>query len=185
MVAKRSREPRTIVQRPGGKKFFLKRRNRSAGIVVRAVGRQASSNPSDNLRPAGDPVGTGVVRAVRAWTNYLSNREFDCDAIYIYLTTVFEIIQEWRQEGKAKQYSLQALKRAEFSIRMKPDPYARLIYCTSKEDDPKSRSKWAKVMGWVKKYNKRGHSFDKFVKRHGGLNDCAEMARFDLEPKAY
>ncbi len=157
-----SREPRTItVRRSGGRKL------------------------SESLRPADDPVRAGVIRATRAWKEYVSNREYDRDAIYSYLTTVFEVIQEWRKERKANRYSLQALQRAKFPIRMKADPYARLIYCTSREDDPKSRSKWAKVMRWVEKYNKRGRSFDKFVKRHGGLNECAEMARFDLEPKAY
>jgi hypothetical protein len=129
-----------------------------------------------------DPVLTGVSKGVKAWKRYQANQEYDRDAIYDYLTVVFEVIREWRIEGKAYQYSLKALKRADFPIRMKPDPYNRLIYCSSEGSDTKKRHKWAKVMRWVARHNKKHRAFAVFVKKNGGLNKCAESAADGFSP---
>jgi hypothetical protein len=179
----RSREPRTTRVRRDEKKFIsIKRGNRFATNVVRETGESTSSGPSASVRPTGDPVATGVARAARAWRSYLPNRDFDRDSVYGYLNAVYEVIQEWRRQGKAKEYSLAALKRADFPIRMKPDPYARLIFCTSTKDDAKKRWKWAKVMRWVATHNKKGRSFMVFVKKNGGLNKCTQNASDEFDP---
>jgi len=130
-----------------------------------------------------DPVAAGLSRAKKARKEYLANVDLDRQAIYLYLQVVFDVVQEWRRLGKANEYSLEALKRHHFPIKMKPNPFARLIYCSSEEDDPKKRSKWAKIMRWVAKHNKKGNSFTKFVTKNGGLNECAENAAHDWLPK--
>ena len=128
-----------------------------------------------------DPVAAGLARARKAWKEYQENREYDRNAVYIYLRVVFDVVQQWEKVGLADEYSLMALKR-DIPIRMKADPYARVIYCTSSKDDPKVRSKWANVMRWVAKHNKKGRSFTKFVTNNGGLNKCADYASgFDPE----
>lgn len=127
-----------------------------------------------------DPVSAALQRGRKAWKQYRADREYDRDAVYLYLEVVFDIVQQWTKKGMADQYSLQALKQHEFRSKIKADPYARVIYCTSEEDDPKKRSKWAKVMQWVATSNKKGETLTEYVKRHGGLNQCAESAVLDL-----
>ena len=49
--------------------------------------------------------------------------------------------------------------------------------------DAKTRSKWAKVMCWVASHDKKDESFTEFVKRHGGLNECAYSDSLDRPPR--
>jgi hypothetical protein len=126
-----------------------------------------------------DPVVGGLERARRAWHEYEANRKVDKNAVYVYLKAVFDVVQKWKEMGMANEYSLRALKQHEFPIRMKGDPYIRVIYCTSEVDDAKTRSKWAKVMRWVANHNKKGEPFGEFVKRHGGVNECVSLVSLD------
>jgi hypothetical protein len=129
----------------------------------------------------GDPVATGLAKATNAWAEYKENREFDRDAIYGYLQTVFDLVQQWKTKGVADERSLEALKRQDFPIKIKADAYARIVCCTS-DAGPKFRSKWANVMQWVARRNKKGRSFTEFVKNNGGLNECADNAANDWDP---
>jgi hypothetical protein len=87
------------------------------------------------------------------------------------------IIQGWKREGVADEHTLKALKQHDFPIRMKADPFGRLIYCsTGTWDNPQMRSKWANVMQWVAENNKKAGSFTEFVTNNGGLNNCSEYA---------
>lgn len=128
-----------------------------------------------------DEVAAGIARAREAWKEYQANRKLDRGAVYGYLQVVFDLVQQWEKKDVAVEYSLEALKQAEFSIRMKPDPYARVIYCSSEEDDPQDRSKWAKVMQWVARHNVNARSFTEFVTKNGGLNKCAYLAADDFK----
>ena len=80
----------------------------------------------------------------------------------------------------ADEYSLIALKQG-IPGRVKADPYVRLIYCSSTKDNPKKRSKWAKVMKWAEDHIKTGETFTDCVKKHGGINKCVESAKWDLD----
>ncbi len=129
-----------------------------------------------------DPVAAALERGRRAWKQYQANREYDKDAVYIYLAVIFDIVRRWKKIGMADRYPVRAIKRHRSPIRMKADPYARMIYCTSNIEDAKTRSKWAKVMRWVAKHNKKGRSFREFVKNNGGLNNCADCASAGFNP---
>jgi hypothetical protein len=137
----------------------------------------------NRVGPGGDPVAAGIKKAKEAWDTYLENREYDKNAVYGYLTVVFDLVQQWKKKGVAPEYSLKALKRHDDSAyKMKPDPYARVIYCSS-DDEPKMRSKWANIMQWVAENNKNARPFTEFVNNNGGLNKCAERAAgWDLGP---
>jgi hypothetical protein len=127
--------------------------------------------------PGGDPVAAGIRKARKAWDEYQANVEFSRDAVYGYLKVVFDLVQQWDKKKLADEYSLKALKQDEWGngIRMKADPYARVIYCSSKAE-PKIRSKWAIIMQWVADNNRRGRSFTEFVTNIGGLNECVKLA---------
>jgi hypothetical protein len=125
--------------------------------------------------PSGDPVAAGIAKARKAWDEYQANCDFNKNAVYGYLQVVFDLVQQWEKKGRADEYSLKALKRHDFPIRMKADPYARVIYCSS-EAKPKIRSKWAIIMQWVAENNKKERSFTEFVIKNGRLNKCVELA---------
>ena len=66
--------------------------------------------------------------ARRAWTRYQSTRKRD--AVYGYLTAVFEIVQHWKKQHRAKVSSHQALvaTKQRRAIRT-DDPFAVVIFC--------------------------------------------------------
>ena len=132
--------------------------------------------------PGGDPVAAGITKAKEAWAKYQENREYEKNAVYGYLQVVFDLVQQWKGKGMADEYSLKALKQDEFPSRMKADPYARVIYCSS-DDEPKMRSKWANIMQWVAENNRRGRSFTEFVTKNGGLNKCRDNAKDGFPPE--
>ena len=133
------------------------------------------------ISPGGDTVAAGIKKAKEAWAKYQENSKYNKNAVYGYLQVVFDLVQQWKRKGMADEYSLKALKQDEFPSRMKADPYARVIYCSS-DDEPKMRSKWANIMQWVAENNKKARSFTEFVTKNGGLNKCAELAAGDWDP---
>ena len=138
-------------------------------------------NKTVRIAPSGDTVAAGIKKAKEAWDEYQANSGYSRDAVYGYLEVVFNIIQGWKREGVADEHTLKALKQHDFPIKMKADPYARVIYCSS-DDEPKMRSKWAKVMQWVAENNKKARSFTEFVTKNGGLNKCVELAKDGFGP---
>ena len=132
--------------------------------------------------PGGDPVAAGIRKARKAWDEYQANVEFSRDAVYGYLKVVFDLVQQWDKKKLADEYSLKALKQHEWKIKMKADPYARVIYCSS-DADPKKRSHWANIMQWVAEYNCKGRSFTDFVTKNGGLNKCRDNAKDGFPPE--
>ena len=120
----------------------------------------------------------GLAKARKAWKKYVRNRDYDKSAVYEYLTAVYVVARKWQSMKMADKYTLRALKAHEWPIRMKADPYARLIYCTSDiyKLDAKTRSKWARVMHYAVRYKKKNELFAEFVRKNGGLNKCAEKA---------
>jgi hypothetical protein len=136
----------------------------------------------ERISPGGDPVAAGIRKAKKAWATYQENREYEKNAVYGYLQVVFDLVQQWKKQRMADEYSLKALKQDEFPSRMKADPYARVIYCSS-DDEPKMRSKWANIMQWVAENNRRGRSFTEFVTKNGGLNKCRDNAKDGFPPE--
>ena len=70
------------------------------------------------------------------------------DAVYGYLTAVFQIVSWWDLEGKAVKRAHRALHlRGHNSVR-EPEPFAAVIYCTADRDkvDDRTQSKWSRVL---------------------------------------
>ena len=101
----------------------------------------------------------------------------DRDAIYQYLNSIFELVSWWwAKEGKA-------VKRAHRSLRLRghkpvrePEPFATLILCTSDSEkvDGWARSKWSRVLRYAAEYKDLDEPLGDFIKRKGGINECAE-----------
>jgi hypothetical protein len=141
------------------------------------IPRERQPPPGGGSKAVEDLVAAAVARLEKAWQEYRANADYDRDAIYLYLEPVYSRVRKWKSQGVADEYSLIALKQG-IPGRVKADPYARMIYCSATKDNPKKRSKWAKVMNWVEDQIKT-ESFTEFVKRHGGINKCVESEKWD------
>jgi hypothetical protein len=123
-----------------------------------------------------DALQANLLRLQNEWETVQASH--DRNAIYQYLTAVFELVMWWAKEGKAGNRASQALHlRGRNSVR-KPEPFAAVILCTSDPEkaDDRTRSKWSRVLRYVAKYKDLDEPLGEFVKRKGGINACA--ARF-------
>jgi hypothetical protein len=100
------------------------------------------------------------------------------NAIYRYLSAVFELVEWWAKEGKAVKRARGALHLRGYSSVREPEPFAAVILCTADRDrvDERTRSKWSRVLRYAAKFKDLDESLRVFIKRKGGINECA--ARF-------
>ena len=115
-----------------------------------------------------------LLRLQNEWETVQASR--NRDAIFQYLTAVFEIVMVWAQEGKAVKRAQRALHlRGHKSLR-EPEPFAAVILCTSDPDkvDARTRSKWSRVLRYAAEFKDMDEPLGDFIKRKGGINECAE-----------
>ena len=115
-------------------------------------------------------------RLENEWETVQASR--DRDAIYQYLTAVFELVMWWAKEGKAVKRAHRPLRLRGYSSIREPEPFAGVIRCTSdpaKVDD-RTRSKWSRVLRYAAEYKGLDEPLRDFIRCRGGINKCA--ARF-------
>jgi hypothetical protein len=108
------------------------------------------------------------LRRVRnAWENCQAKR--DRDAIYSYLTAVFNLVAWWATENCALERARKALRLRCLEPSDHDEPFAAVIRCTSDPGkvDKRTRSKWSRVMRYAADYKPPGEPLDLFVKRKG------------------
>jgi hypothetical protein len=133
--------------------------------------------PAANIDLSIEALKANLQRLEWQWEAYQSTR--DRDAIYEYLTAVFELVTVWKHEGTAVDYARWALwLRGHRSAVVSPEPFAAVIFCTAdpKKVDHRTRSKWSRVLRYAAEYKNLEESLATFIKRKGGINKCA--ARF-------
>ena len=115
-----------------------------------------------------------LLRLQNEWETAQASR--DRNAIYGYLTPVFELVMWWANEGKAVNRARRALHLRGYSSVREPEPFAAIILCTSDPEkaDYRTRSKWSRVLRYVAEYKDLDEPLGDFIKRKGGLNRCAE-----------
>ena len=103
-------------------------------------------------------------------------RRDGCDLSY--LAAVFELVEVWVREGRAVKRAHRALHLRGHNSAREPEPFAALILCTSDREkvDDRTRSKWSRVLRYAAEFKALDESLRDFIKRRGGINDCA--ARF-------
>jgi hypothetical protein len=115
-------------------------------------------------------------RVRNAWEDVQSSR--DRNAIYGYLSAVYDLVAWWTADGRETERSRRALRLQRLEVSEREDPFAALIRVTADaaKADKRTRSKWSRVMRYAAIYKPDSEPLDQFVKQRGGINACA--ARF-------
>jgi hypothetical protein len=112
-------------------------------------------------------------RLQNAWDDCQAKR--DRDAIYGYLTAVFNLVAWWAAEGAAVERARKALRLRCLEPSDHDEPFAAVIRCTSDpaKVDKRTRSKWSRVLRYALQYKYHSEPLERFIKRKGGINECA------------
>jgi hypothetical protein len=116
-----------------------------------------------------------VLRVRNAWDESQTRRERD--AIYTYLAAVFDLVAWWTAEGRALERAQKALRLHNIRPAEHDEPFAAIIRCTADPGkvDKRTRSKWSRVLRYALTNKSHSEPLDKFIKRKGGINECAEQ----------
>jgi hypothetical protein len=114
-----------------------------------------------------------LARAKGAWSMYQSTR--DRDGVYIYLQAVFDLVSRWREQGDATRTTCRGFGRANPNRLIPAEPFAAAIFYTSDPNkvDERTRSKWSRALRYATISKAKTESIRKFIKREGGINECA------------
>jgi hypothetical protein len=114
-----------------------------------------------------------LVRLRNAWEECQASRERD--AIYTYLTAVFDLVAWWAAEKRALQRGHQALRLQRICPFDGEEPFAAVIRCTAEpaKVDKRTRSKWSRALRYTLEFKSNSEPLEQFIKRKGGINKCA------------
>jgi hypothetical protein len=118
-----------------------------------------------------------LLRLRNAWEESQASRERD--AIYSYLTAVFNLVAWWTAENCALERARKALRLRHINPFEHEEPFATLIRCTADREkvDKRTRSKWSRALRYALVQKTPSESLVQFIKRKGGINRCAERFR--------
>jgi hypothetical protein len=116
-----------------------------------------------------------LARVVSAWDNFQASRHRN--AIYLYLTAVFNLVAWWKTDKRAHGRAHRALKL--YHLRNffvdHDEPFAVIIRCTSDptQVDRKMRSKWSRALQYALKIKSPRETLAQFMQDERGVNACA------------
>jgi hypothetical protein len=115
-----------------------------------------------------------LTRVRLAWEDCQASR--DRNAIYGYLTAVFDLVMWWRVEDRAVSRARWVLRLQNADASTCNEPFAAIIFCTSdpRKVDKRTRSKWSRVMRYAMAYKPVAEPLAAFVQRKGRINKCAD-----------
>ena len=132
-------------------------------------------------RPVKDPIPyttqalkQDLTRVRLAWQECQASR--DRNAIYGYLSAVFDLVMWWAAENRAIDGARKALRLWNIWPSDHDEPFAAIIRCTSDPGkvDKRTRSKWSRVLRYAAEYKMNAEPLAAFVRRKGGINKCVE-----------
>jgi hypothetical protein len=114
-----------------------------------------------------------LLRVRNAWEDAQGSR--DRDAIYGYLTAVFELVAWWMAENRAVERAQKALRLRHIIPFDQEEPFAAVIRCTTDpaKVDKRTRSKWSRALRYALEHKLISEPLDQFMRRKGGINKCA------------
>jgi hypothetical protein len=128
----------------------------------------------DDVPYTDQALGQDLLRVRNAWDDSQASRERD--GIYTYLTAVFELVAWWMAENRALERAQKALRLRHIIPFDNEEPFAAIIRCTADpaKVDKRTRSKWSRALRYALAYKSHLEPLDRFMKRKGGINRCAE-----------
>src|SRR3954463_10662176 len=126
-----------------------------------------------------EALGLALVRVADVWQKV--QRSHDRFSIYRYLAAVYELGMIWKIEGEDVSRAKRALELFRISENIS-EPFAAIIRCTSSRRlvNPKTRSKWTRVLLFAAEYKPSSVSLAWFIRQQGGLNRAAAILRARL-----
>ena len=95
------------------------------------------------------------------------------DAVYDFLETAYELVSKFNRSGKGASL-LRKLHELDPALARIREPYAAVIHhCTDYALDSRTRSKWSRLLRYAEKAKQVHEPLDDFVRRKGGINECA------------
>jgi hypothetical protein len=127
----------------------------------------------DNVPYTTQALRQDLLRVRNAWEECRASR--DRDAIYLYLTAVFDLVSWWAAESCALERAYKSLRLQSMCPFDGEDPFAAVIRCTADpaKVDKRTRSKWSRALRYAISCKPLDEPLDRFVKRKGGINRCA------------
>jgi hypothetical protein len=92
---------------------------------------------------------------------------------------VFELVAWWTAEKRALERAQKALRLRHIIPPDHDEPFAAIIRCTADpaKVDKRTRSKWSRALRYALRYKEIDECLDRFIKRKGGINQCATRLR--------
>jgi hypothetical protein len=128
----------------------------------------------DNVPYTTQALRQDLLRVRNAWDDCQARR--DRNAIYGYLSAVFDLVMWWAAENCALARARKALRLQNIWPSDHDEPFAAIILCTSDPSkvDKRTRSKWSRVMRYAAEYKPGSEPLAAFIRRKGGINKCAD-----------
>ena len=100
----------------------------------------------DDVPYTGEALRQDLLRVRNAWEESQASRKRD--AIYTYLTAVFDLVAWWAAENRALERAYKALRLQRMCPFDAEEPFAAIIRCTADPTkcDKRTRSKWSRVL---------------------------------------
>ena len=91
------------------------------------------------------------------------------DAIYGYLTAVFNLVSWWTAEDRALERAHKALRLQRICPFDDEEPFAAVIRCTADpaKVDKRTRSKWSRVLRYALRYKSHSEPLDAIHQAQG------------------
>jgi hypothetical protein len=108
-----------------------------------------------------------------AWADCQANR--NRNAIYGYLTAVYDLVAWWTAEGREVDRARRALCLCRLEVSDREDAFTAIIRCTADraKADKRTRSKWSRALRYAAAYKPVSEQLGRFIRRKGGINACA------------
>ena len=134
--------------------------------TYRSDHKATGESPKDRLRRR-------LMRVSDAFDEFQESRVRD--AIFKYLSTVFEVVEHYKGRRKTGRLLQGASKFAGLAFQENAEPFAAVVRSTSDDRvDAKAISRWSRALRYVAYCKVPRTQLKTFMKRMGGINGCAD-----------
>jgi hypothetical protein len=114
-------------------------------------------------------------RLCLVWAKVQTDRRRD--AVYDFLEAAYGVVSKFSRAGMAAKL-LRRLHRLDPALTRIHEPYAAVIHHgTDYALDSRTSSKWSRLLRYTERVKKPHEPLDDFVRRKGGINECAARYR--------